>query len=80
LVYEFHEDTTAEMPTTGAVGGKDVFRHLVKSGQFVGENVAYVVPHQIGFKEGPLFLKMQAYNGASLTLIAAAVLLIARER
>jgi len=78
LRYRFFDDRTGKVPVTGDVGGLDIFRDLTDTGEFVGNNVSYVVPHHYRFTEPGHYLKMQAQNGASSTLIANAIVLIER--
>jgi len=80
FVYRFFEDKTGKVPATGDVGGLDLFRDMRDKGEFVGENVAYIVPHHVGWTEGPVYIKFQGENLTTVTLIAAAVLHLVEER
>lgn len=80
LIYRFFEDATGKVPSTGDVGGLDLFRDVTDRGELVGENVAYSVPHHAGWKEGPIYIKFQVENLTATTMIAAAVLHLVQER
>lgn len=79
LIYRFFEDQTGKVPTTGAVGGIDIFSETTDVGEFVGDNVIYVVPHQAEFAKEPTYIKMQAQNTSLSPLIANAILYLQKR-